>query len=1100
MSQTTKRAWKQKLTKTTNIFVNVTLVAYMCSASFLVAAPAGQAENDTFSLDLPIMEVQQEDESKVEVDPVPVGDFSLNLPQEDKLDLPQEDKVEGKDQEPNERASVSVIAPNGGEVWSGTQDIVWHYQYNDWGPFDYSLYYKEGNCNGAIHSWNNLANVSCGTDTCTYSVDTTAVPNGQYCIGIRKTSGNYKEDKSDGTFEINNTTCPVIFDDSFEANNFNKWTSHDNDWRISHGSGHPGNRKAYVCDQGSSADILLKEFPTDGKDTVNLKYNYRAQHPLENHDHVYVQWYDGTHWNTLADYHNLSSGGWTSASHSLPVEASDNPNFKIRFKATGLEKCSGCCGDKDQFQLDGVELTACTSAYCGDGEVNQDWEKCDGDDPQACTTQDEYAGTQMCIMPGSRPAGICTWDDCVPTEYCGDDIKNGTEECDDGNSTSGDGCDSECKEEEYITVIAHKIVCEDEADLPNWGVVSGDQNISNWFDSGEADQWVAEKEGCQFASGWEFEWGPKTAGNPGDEHYGHGGGQWTTFGPTDGTGATKTTFYQNDVTDPLKFREVLKPGYLPFTYGPYGGDGNNVSAEFYCDDDNHHYDNYDYINGPMMGNTYHCVGFNAPEYSIHGYKWNDLNGNEQRDCSDDIRDCEELLPGWTIFIDENDNGTLDSGETSTVTEDTCHLGWYWFEGLPAGTYNICEVNQTGWTQTYPDNCHEVTLPDNNPSGMKVSDNAVSGPEYNFGNRELGSLTLCKYQDMDEDGIKDPEDTTITGWPMYYMPDQIGRGYSQEWIEVPTEFDGCVTIDLPFGDYLYKEWQPEGWIQTMPGCPEPYHISINGDNLNPTRDFLNFYPGMIAGYKYNELETPLPDWEICYERYYEEGGDEIRSATTVLPEKVCTTTNEDGYYEFTGLHAGQYKITEEMQPGWAVMEPAIGYHIATIQSATGIDTELVFHNFMNYLLPFCGDGEVNQEFEECDLEDGVGFNQICNDDCGLETVVEDPLLTLDKTDDVDPVTEGDTFRYTMDWAVTQGYAIHLTLEDPLPAELIYVDSDGGTYDEATHTVTWDLGYQAAGATGSVWIDVEVTTGLDDGTVLNNEAELSTEYEIVEGEEE
>lgn len=132
--------------------------------------------------------------------------------------------------------------------------------------------------------------------------------------------------------------------------------------------------------------------------------------------------------------------------------------------------------------------------------------------------------------------------------------------------------------------------------------------------------------------------------------------------------------------------------------------------------------------------------------SIHGYKWNDENGNSERDCPEE-GSCEEKLSGWTVFIDENDNGILDNEETSMVTSDSEeHYGWYWFEDLPVGDYSICEVNQLGWSQTYPENCHTVTLPDGNSGGMEVSYNAVLGPEYNFGNKqeELTCKTSSTY--------------------------------------------------------------------------------------------------------------------------------------------------------------------------------------------------------------------------------------------------------------------------------------------------------------------------------------------------------------------
>lgn len=125
--------------------------------------------------------------------------------------------------------------------------------------------------------------------------------------------------------------------------------------------------------------------------------------------------------------------------------------------------------------------------------------------------------------------------------------------------------------------------------------------------------------------------------------------------------------------------------------------------------------------------------------SIHGYKWNDADGDSERGE-------EELLAGWTIFIDENENGVLDDGELSTLTSDaTEHFGWYWFNNLPYGTYSVCEVNQDNWTKTYPEACHTVTLPDGNPQSFPVTPNAVIGPEYNFGNdyNETSDLSITK---------------------------------------------------------------------------------------------------------------------------------------------------------------------------------------------------------------------------------------------------------------------------------------------------------------------------------------------------------------------
>lgn len=144
---------------------------------------------------------------------------------------------------------------------------------------------------------------------------------------------------------------------------------------------------------------------------------------------------------------------------------------------------------------------------------------------------------------------------------------------------------------------------------------------------------------------------------------------------------------------------------------------------------------------------------NAELTDIHGYKFNDLNGNGRRDlCNEEyFRTCvdEPLLSGWTIFLDENGNRELDEGENSMDTSSTReHFGWYWFENLMPGTYNICEVQKAGWSQTYPNVegdavCHTVVLPRDGHTN-NLSENAVVGPEFNFGNhRDVATLTITK---------------------------------------------------------------------------------------------------------------------------------------------------------------------------------------------------------------------------------------------------------------------------------------------------------------------------------------------------------------------
>lgn len=169
------------------------------------------------------------------------------------------------------------------------------------------------------------------------------------------------------------------------------------------------------------------------------------------------------------------------------------------------------------------------------------------------------------------------------------------------------------------------------------------------------------------------------------------------------------------------------------------------------------------------GENVTCTFTNKAYGSIHGFKWNDLNGNGEYDCINEqensdkfarpICEMEPKLPGWTIFIDSNENSQLDEGEKfmeTSYNSEPSHYGWYWFEKLVHGEYRICEVLQNGWEQTYPVNpsCHTVTLPyDISDPELRFSENYVIAPEYNFGNTyEAPELTISKFNNVNDGAI------------------------------------------------------------------------------------------------------------------------------------------------------------------------------------------------------------------------------------------------------------------------------------------------------------------------------------------------------------
>jgi len=168
-------------------------------------------------------------------------------------------------------------------------------------------------------------------------------------------------------------------------------------------------------------------------------------------------------------------------------------------------------------------------------------------------------------------------------------------------------CDSS-----IATIIAHKIVCTDENELPN-GWIGGDESIT----VNTAIDWVNSHGSCEFASDWTFQWAPDPAGatNPGD-NIGEDGNPWITSNPTSVNGRTEITIDLDELSaDRIWLREVPKSGFLPFS-GTLDPTGPEVSAEFYCNDDVLNYDNLEWIGtdqAPITEQTYYCVAFNVPE-------------------------------------------------------------------------------------------------------------------------------------------------------------------------------------------------------------------------------------------------------------------------------------------------------------------------------------------------------------------------------------------------------------------------------------------------------------------------------------------------------
>ncbi len=167
-------------------------------------------------------------------------------------------------------------------------------------------------------------------------------------------------------------------------------------------------------------------------------------------------------------------------------------------------------------------------------------------------------------------------------------------------------------------------------------------------------------------------------------------------------------------------------------------------------------------------------------------------------------DTENKLAGWTIFLDENDNETLDEGEKSVVTDGN---GNYIFNNLVDGNYSVCEVAQTGWTQKGPDTangCFAVTITEGSDSTgnnfwneedkiLGCTDDSANNfyeeAEVDDGSCTYGYVSLCEDTPnlLSNASFEDPVVTNASKWQKFATV--------SGWLIEKVSDDSATTLEL-----------------------------------------------------------------------------------------------------------------------------------------------------------------------------------------------------------------------------------------------------------------------------------------------------------------
>ncbi|MGK7905233.1 MAG: SdrD B-like domain-containing protein, partial [Hormoscilla sp.] len=284
--------------------------------------------------------------------------------------------------------------------------------------------------------------------------------------------------------------------------------------------------------------------------------------------------------------------------------------------------------------------------------------------------------------------------------------------------------------------------------------------------------------------------------------------------------------------------------------------------------------------------------------SISGVKFLDNN-------ADGIRNAEEALSGWTIFLDTNNNGILDNNETSDVTETD---GSYRFDNLRAGTYNVREIQQTGFESTSPNPVQVVLAAGQDRTGV------------NFGNAQnRGRIIGEVYQDLNQNGRRDPGEGGIEGFTVFVDFDGDNSLDPEEPAAVTSRTGGYFIPNLAPDTYIIREVQrPNLFTQ---GVPQSRTVVLNPGETVDDQDFghrpiVTIIEGRILGQAFFDVNgNGIPNVNepgIEDIRVYLDINNNGNFESNIDDEALTSTT---GGYSFPNLDTGvPYTVRIFAPPG------------------------------------------------------------------------------------------------------------------------------------------------------------------------------------------
>ena len=332
--------------------------------------------------------------------------------------------------------------------------------------------------------------------------------------------------------------------------------------------------------------------------------------------------------------------------------------------------------------------------------------------------------------------------------------------------------------------------------------------------------------------------------------------------------------------------------------------------------------------------------------AISGQVYLDSNQNAAHDAG------EPGLGGWTVYLDQNNNGVFDQNQGSVISPSL---------DVPKPIPDVSSVNSTinlsgitgavthltltfDITHTY-DQDLQVTLI--SPSGTKMLlVNRVGGSGHNFTGTTLddSAATMIDQGTAPFSGTYRPDtplskvngqslngtwtlkvadvasgDTgTLNSWSMHFATGETSAF---------TDASGNYTFtNLSAGTYHVRQLVPPGFTQTAP-AGGVYNLTLDGTANASAQDFGEYQPpGAISGTLFNDLnsngaqdagEPALAGWTV----YLDANGNGQLDAG-----EVSTVTDSAGHYSLPAPINATYQVREVLPAGWTQTSPGMQLNV------------------------------------------------------------------------------------------------------------------------------------------------------------------------------